>query len=224
MILGSPAKAGDRLHGAKELDERSEVVRAHIQQRSSTFLEKKLWIWMPGIRAWIAKRGLGRDRGAYPASLDHSACRLQTRTEEGVGSIAQLDFVLSSRRDNRLALFERQRERLLAIDMLACTNRLERHAGVDRRNGQIHDQFNVGHLQNRGQIRGVRHPVFGRLRRRPTQVDIGARNDVDIWEADQVSQVLVADVTATDDGNSDWFKSIAHKMFLALDWRVIDWR
>ncbi len=28
-------------------------------------------------------------------------------------------------------------------------------------------------------------------------------------------QVLVADVTATDDGNSDWFKSIAHKMFLA---------
>jgi hypothetical protein len=84
---------------------------------------------------------------------------------------------------------------------------------VDRRDCQIHDQIDVGHLQNRRQICGMRHPVLGRLRRRPTQVDIGARNDVDIWEADQVSQVLVADVTATDDGNSDWFKSIAHRFF-----------
>ena len=97
LILGSSAKARDPLYGAKELDERSEVVRAHIEQGPSTFLEKKLWIWMPGIGAWIAKRGLGRDRGAYAAGLDHPACRLQARTQEGVGSIAQVDFVSRQR-------------------------------------------------------------------------------------------------------------------------------
>ena len=43
---------------------------------------------------------------------------------------------------------------------------------------------------------------------------MSAHASLDIWKADQVRQVLVADVTATNDGNSDRFKSIAHRLCL----------
>src|SRR5262245_12358576 len=107
LVLGSPAKAGNRLDRAKELDERSEVVWSHVKQGPSTFLEKKLWIGMPGVGARISKGRSGRDRSADSARLDHPACRLQPGAEECVGRISELDFVLGRGRHDRLRLLDR---------------------------------------------------------------------------------------------------------------------
>ena len=89
LVLGSPAKAGDRLYGAvQELDERSEVV-GPMSSRGPPPLEKKLWIWMPASGPEDSQRWPCRDRGAYAAGLDHSASA--SPHQEGVGRIAQLD-------------------------------------------------------------------------------------------------------------------------------------
>ena len=94
------AKAGDRLHRAKELDERSECM-GPCPAGALHPLEKKLWIGMPGVGPDSRKVALPRSE-FHAAGLDHSACRLQAGTQEGVGHCPS-GLVLSSRRDDRLA-------------------------------------------------------------------------------------------------------------------------
>ena len=59
LVLGSAAEARDGLYRTEHLDERSDVIWAHVKQWTPSLLEKELWAWMPRIRTGIAERGSG---------------------------------------------------------------------------------------------------------------------------------------------------------------------
>ncbi len=99
--------------------------------------------------------------------------------------------------------------------MLAGPDRLEGHAGVDRGDGQVNDKLDLGHGQGGGQVAGVRDAVLGGLGRGAVSVEVGAGQHGDVGEADQVRQVLVADVAAADDRDPDGANVVAHDGFLS---------
>ena len=142
--------------------------------------------------------------------LDDSTGGLQPGSQEGVRGIAQLNPMLGGGRHDRLCLFNGEGERLFPIDMLACANCLQRNAGVDRRDRQIHDQLDFWHGENGLEIAGMRDPIFGGLSRGAAQVDVRASQYGKIREADKIRQVLIADVATAYDGDSDGFKVVAH--------------
>ncbi len=139
---------------------------------------------------------------------------MQSGTQEGIGSVAKLDPVLCGGRGNGLSFLDGQRKRLLAVDVLARADRLERDTGMDRRNCQVHYQFDLWHGQNGFKIAGTRNPVFGRLRRGTVHINVRTSQYGDIGKADKVGQVLVANITAADNDDSDGFKGIAHDISL----------
>jgi hypothetical protein len=59
LVLRSAAEAGDGLDRAEHLDQRGQVVRTHVEQRTSALLEEELRAGVPGVRAGVAEGGLG---------------------------------------------------------------------------------------------------------------------------------------------------------------------
>ena len=51
LALGPAAEAGDGLDRAEHLDQRCQVVRAHVEQRTPALLEEELRAGVPGVRA-----------------------------------------------------------------------------------------------------------------------------------------------------------------------------
>ena len=75
---------------------------------------------------------------------------------------------------------------------------------MDGWDGQVYDKFDLGHGQNCSKVAGMRDTVFGGLRRGALQVEIGAGQNGDVREADEVRQVLVASGAITARRTACW--------------------
>ena len=140
---------------------------------------------------------------------------MQSGAQEGVGGVAQLDLAFFRECRYRLRLLHRQRERLLAVNVFAGLYRLECHSGMDCGNGEVHDQFDVGHGQNGSQVAGAWDAILGGLGRGALQVEVGTGQHDDIRKADEVRQILIADIAAADDSDSNGIEVLAHDSFLS---------
>ena len=57
--------------------------------------------------------------------------------------------------------------------------------------------------------------MIGRRRRGALQVEVGAGKHGDVREADEVRQILIADIAAADDGDSNGIEVLTHDSFLS---------
>jgi hypothetical protein len=97
---------------------------------------------MPRLITWVVPEVM---RPSLPLSM--RADLLMCTAEERVGCAADLQAALLGGGADRLALFQRQHERLLGIGVLAGRQRIHRHLVVGRRDGQVDDHVDLAVLE-----------------------------------------------------------------------------
>ena len=99
------------------------------------------------IRAGGLEHGQRRERRTDFAGVDQAASRLQACTKEGVRGATEAEACSLCFLEEPQATFAIQRERLFRPDVLASLDRCRGNFNVGRRDGQVHDDFNVGVVQ-----------------------------------------------------------------------------
>lgn len=79
------AHSGHPCHGHEQADRHRQVAGAHVEQRAGFLGEVEFPVGVPGVGAGGLHEGLRRQHGADVPAGDRPACRLHTRTEDGVG-------------------------------------------------------------------------------------------------------------------------------------------
>ena len=99
------AEPGDRTCRPEQVNERRQVVRAHVEQRPGARHVEALRIRMPPLGSEAQHEAVRGDRFADQPAVDRGTCRLQTRAEERVGRATETETLLTGelhqRRDPR---------------------------------------------------------------------------------------------------------------------------
>jgi hypothetical protein len=70
--------------------------------------------------------------------------------------------------------------------VLSGGDRLQGDSRVNRGDGQIYDQLDIGHSQHGGQVPGAGNPVFIGLAPGAILIDVRAGKDFEVGEADEI--------------------------------------
>src|SRR5690606_39489746 len=146
-----------------------------------------------------------------PAIVNQLAAGLQATAEEGIrGAADQHAFFFGSVEDF-LTVFTGERQRLLAVNMLASRNRRQINLCMSRRNGQVDDDFNIRVGQQLIERIGL-HPIFFRFGLCAAEINIGAGGYIQNIKFGTPLKIAVADIATANDA---YVYFIAHrKIFL----------
>ncbi len=192
--------AGDR---AERLDERGQVVRAHVEQRSGTGLVEEVRVGVPAVRAGVLHHHGRGERRADRAGLDRPADGLQAGAEERVGRAAEQEAGGLGLRDERLGGRQPVGDRLLVPDVLAGRERGAGHLGVRGGDREVDDELHVVAREQRRDRAGAGDPVLAGPAPRRLHVEVGDAADVEVRVAEHVRQVLLADLPGADHADAD---------------------
>ncbi len=197
--------AGDTRNGTEQVDERSEVVGAHVEHWAAADLVVELRVGVPALVAGTGIEGGGGHRLADPAIVNQLAAGLDAAAQERVGRAADAHALGLGRGHGPLPVGAIDGQRLLAVDVLA---RCDGHQ-VDQRvrlgPGDVDHDLEAGNGEQLlvGQCRRARRtrrpwraPGSRRGRRRRQRRGCRRRR--------AAVEVGRADVAATDDANLDF--------------------
>src|SRR5215831_11712793 len=105
FCTGFRAERMDLFDWTKKVDQRCDVVGAHIQHRASAALIKEFRTGMPGFRTIIHEEGGAADRLANGAIVDQFSGGLLRATEESVRGAADAKSLLLGSFQERFRLF-----------------------------------------------------------------------------------------------------------------------
>ena len=157
---------------------------------------------MPALVARAHEEGRAADRPADQPVVDGAARGLVGAAEKGVGRRAEPQALGRRGFDQPARLGDRDAERLFRVDVLAGGDRLEADLDMGVRNREVEDDLDRRIGEQRVD-RTRRNPELRRARFRRLRVGVGERDEIEDRELSRRSQIGGADVSATDDADSD---------------------
>ncbi|MDI2022403.1 hypothetical protein PJL18_02941 [Paenarthrobacter nicotinovorans] len=200
--LGGGADGGHLADGAEGLDQGREVVRTHVEQRPGAVLEQEGRVRVPGFRTRGLERSHAGQWRADVTAFNDAARGLQAGTQERVRCGSEADSRCICGLEEAQTGFTVQRERLLSPYVLARVDGSGGYLDVRRRNGQVHNDFDVGMVQCQLRRAKLGDPVFLGAGLGCLFEQVGDHQDFDVREGGEVIQVLLADVARADDGDA----------------------
>ena len=138
-----PRHCGNRLHVAAEIDQRSQIVRTHVEHRAAAVLVVEFRIRMPCLVAVADHEARAAHDVTDHTVIDQFAAGLDARAEERVRRAADPEPLFLRQRHDLLAFFERSGEGLFRIDVLARVQRRHRHVVVLVGAGDVQDNVDL---------------------------------------------------------------------------------
>ena len=204
-VCGTRIDGNNLLHRSEQIDQRRDVIRAHVKQRPAAFEIVERGSRMPGFMS-VAEHERGAcDHTADQPVVDQLAAGLMAAAEEGVRRASRAQILFLREFQNLLSRLGVQPERFFRIDVLARLQRHAVHLRMRLRRCQVQNDFNSG---IRKQIRHGKMTESVFLRFFPGRVlsDVRARHELQVREDLCVLQIGVADVSTADqsDFHSDF--------------------
>ncbi len=189
--------------GPEQLHEGRDVVRADVEQRAGALLEEEVRVRVPRLGAGALHERERGERHADRAALDETTGRLDARAEERVRRRGDAQSRSVGRVEQLASALPVERERLLAPDVLAGRESLERHLDVHFGNGEVDDDLDGVVGEQLGDGTRARNAEGSRLAACPLLIDVGDEAHVEVGELREVLEILGADHTGADDADAD---------------------
>ncbi len=162
---------------------------------------------MPVFRTAAEHPAGHADRLANASVINDLAARLQARTHERIGRATHPQPFGLGVFEQPGSIRTRHGKRFFAVNMFSRVEDLAGHFGMDRRNGQVDEDFDFRVRKDLFNGQGVWDLVFCSLRLRACKVEVRARGDFEP-EFAPVENVNIADVAAANDTNLDFFHGV----------------
>ena len=206
---GHARRSRDPRHWSHQMDERRQVVGAHVEERSCALLIEDAGVGVPAFRSMSHEDGCCRYWRPDQAVVDGFASRLQAAAEEGIGRAAQAQVGRRRRFDDFGAIVARNGQRLFAVGMLARFNDLQRDFGMRGRDGQVDDDVDFVAREQVIDAAGGQS-VHGGERFRPLSENIGAGGDLDDIKWRAAFNIRRRDIAGADEANVQGLHGVSY--------------
>ena len=130
-------------HRPERVNQGGQVVRPHVEERSTSGLVVECRVGMPGLMAQSHHECRGGNRCADGAGVDQTANRLMATAQEGVRRTAHAKAGGIRRFEHAFTFRNVEAEGLLAVGVFASLDSGKVHRGVGSRNREVQDDFHV---------------------------------------------------------------------------------
>ena len=190
--------ADDAFHRAKQIDERRDVVRPHVEQRAAAMLVVEAGRGMPMLMAVVQHEGVACDDASDHPVVQQHASELMAAAHERVRSATDMQSFPFRRLHDLQAGCQIQPERFFGIDVLAVFQGTQLNVRVGLGRCQIQDDVDVWIGEKIVQRHGLDSELV-RLRLGTFGMAVRAFRDLQMLKGASILQIGRADVTAADD-------------------------
>jgi hypothetical protein len=215
---GDPGHPGD---GSEEVDQRAEVVGAHVQQRAAAGLIVELGRGMPTLVARGGPLHLRGDRFANKARIEYLPGRLDAGTEHRVRRAAQAQTKLLGEFDHGLSLRGGETERFLREDVFTGAQGAGADLDVGGGDRQVEHRVDLGVGEELLDSEHA-HAVLLSDLRGALVIEIGDRDEAQSGKGREVREILLADLADSD--HSDIQRDAHSRPLSMMVVTLVSWR
>ena len=129
--------------GTEDIDERSHIIRSHIEHRTAADVVVESGVRMPAFVSVSTHERRSSDRSADFPRVQCLPRGLDTRAEKGVGCRSDTELFYSGGVNELLSAFGIHTEGFFAVDVFARFQDLQTDFDVGSRDREVHDEFDL---------------------------------------------------------------------------------